>query len=210
MKLLCFDLDNTLVNSTKVHIEAFQRSFQKNKAPKRTRKQILDLFSLETAELLKKLYPNLTNKERKKLAKDHDQFLIRETVKYTKPIPGVKATLKKLKKKYKIVIISNCKTKEIKAILKAARIKPHLFDKIIGNDQVKHGKPAPDEIIKAEQLLQLKDGYMIGDSMYDIKAGKKAKVKTIAVLTGTHTRKQLQKENPWKILKSVKELQKIL
>ncbi|MDP3728730.1 MAG: HAD-IA family hydrolase [bacterium] len=210
MQLLCFDLDNTLVRSSKAHIQAFKKAFKKNKLKIKTDKKLLEFFSLESSQLIKKLYPALKEKQREKVVMDHDAFLIKDTIKYTKAIPGAKETLNKLKKDYEIAILSNCKHKEILAILKATKINKNHFDKIIGNDDVKHPKPAPDEIIKAKQLLKLNDGYMIGDSIYDIRAGKKAKVKTIAVCTGNHTKAQLQKEKPYAILKSIKNLEKFL
>lgn len=210
MQLLCFDLDNTLVRSTKVHVEAFKKAFQKNNLPKKTKKEIIRYFSMESSQLVKKLYPKLSKEKIQQIVQDHDTFLIKETGKYVKRIPGAKEILIAVKKSYKIALISNCKKKEILSILKYANIHKNLFDSIISNDMVKHPKPAPDEIIKAKQLLKMKQGYMIGDSIYDIRAGKKAKLKTIAVLTGDHTRKQLEKEKPWKIIKSVKELLDIL
>ncbi len=210
MQLLCFDLDNTLVHSTKAHLKALQKSFKKNRLKIKTNKEIMEFFSLESSELVKNLYPNLKKEDIQKVVIDHDLFLIKETKKYAKIIPGAKETLKELKKEYNIAIISNCKHKEIIAILKASKITKDHFDRIIGNDQVKHPKPAPDEIIKAKQLLKVSEGYMIGDSIYDIIAGKRAKFKTIAVLTGNHTKSQLQKEKPYKILKSVKEIPSFL
>ena len=210
MPLLCFDLDNTLISSTKAHVKAFQKAFAKNNLPKKKEKDIIKYFSLESSQVVKKLYPKISEEQKKKIVKDHDYFVIHKTIKEIKEIPGATKTLKILKKDYELAILSNSKHKEIVRFLKAAGLKKSFFNIIIGNDDVKHPKPAPDEIIKAEQLLKLNDGYIIGDSIYDIRAGKKAKVKTIAVLTGDHTKKQLQKEKPWKILPSIKDLPKLL
>ena len=209
MQLLCFDLDNTLIHSTKAHLKAFQEAFEKNNLPLKKEKEILKYFSLESSLVVKKLYPYISEKQRKKVVKDHDFLVMHKTIKYIKEIQGARKILLRLKKNYKIAIISNSKQKEIRAFLKAVGIKKQLFDVLIGNDNVKYPKPAPDEILKAKQLLKLNDGYIIGDSIYDIRARKKAKVKTIAVLTGDHTQKQLKKEKPWKIIKSVKELTKL-
>ncbi len=210
MKLLCFDLDNTLIRSTPAHIKAFEKAFTQNSLPKKKRKEIIQSFSVESSKLVRKLYPSLDAKQVKKVVDDHDLILIQETAKYAKPIPSAKQTLKLLKKEYELALLSNCKRKEILCLLHHTKINKSFFKVIIGNDNVKHPKPAPDEIIKAEQLLKLNDGYMVGDSVYDIRAGRKAKVKTISVLTGDHSKAQLQKEKPWKIIKSVKDLPKLL
>tara|TARA_Y100000310_G_scaffold331897_1_gene406406 strand:- start:773 stop:1459 length:687 start_codon:yes stop_codon:yes gene_type:complete len=210
MEILCFDMDNTLVYGERMHIEAFKHSFKKNKLPIPTKKELLKYFSLPAHVMIKQMYPGLTDKQVDKVVKGHDQQLLKETVKYTKVVPGAKAALKKLKKHYKIAVLSNCKHITIKKVLKQNNIDAKMFDLIIGNDDVKKGKPAPDEIFKAEKLLHVKKGYMVGDSIYDIQAANKAGLKGIAVLTGNHTKTMLKKEKPWKILNSVKDLPDLL
>ena len=85
-----------------------------------------------------------------------------------------------------------------------------MFKILIGNDNVKHSKPYPDEILKAEKLEHHKPYFMVGDSIYDIIAGRKAKVKTIAVLTGHYSKNKLKKHHPDFILKSVNNLPSLL
>ena len=82
----------------------------------------------------------------------------------------------------------------------------NFFDLIIGNDDVVKPKPWPDEIVKAGHLLRVKPEFMVGDSIYDVIAAHKAKVKAIAVLTGHYTKEELEKEKPFKIIKNLKEL----
>ena len=137
MELLCFDLDNTLIKSTKAHIKAFKKSFTKNQLPKRTEKEILRYFSLESSQLVRILYPELQEKRIAQVVHDHDDILIHETAKKVKAIPEARTTLKKLKKSYKIAILSNCKKKEIIALLKHAQIKKELFT--IGQKDFKLG-----------------------------------------------------------------------
>ena len=210
MEILCFDLDNTLVYAHRMHIEAFNMAFDKNKVKRPTRKDLLEHFSKVGIVMIKELFPNLSEKKALKILKDHDDYLIKETGKLVRVIPGAKTALKKLKPHYKIAILSNCKHKEIEAILKYANFDKDFFDLIIGNDDVKNGKPHPDELFKAKKLLHIKKGYMIGDSVYDVIAGKKAKLKTLAVLTGHHTEQMIKKERPTKIFNSVKEIPEYL
>lgn len=209
-ELLCFDLDNTLVYATEAHMLAFQKAFAKYKLKTKTEKEILKEFSLESCMLVHKLYPKLSHSEIKVIVKAHDEIFLKETKKKVKAIHGAKETLLKLRKHYKLALLSNSKRKEMNATIKQAGINPKIFSIILGNDQVKHPKPAPDEIIKTKHLLKIKNGYMIGDSIYDIRAGKRAKLKTIAVCTGPNTKKQLQKEKPNWIIKSVAQLSALL
>ncbi|MBU4502526.1 MAG: HAD family hydrolase [Nanoarchaeota archaeon] len=208
MKLICFDLDNTLVKSDKLHIKAFQKAFEDYKLKKVDDKAIKDLLSITANKIIKNLYPSLSDKKVMEILKVRNKY----SVKYSKIKGLIKVfsdsidVIKKLKKKYKVCLLSNSSHKEIEGILKGANIDTKLFDMIIGADEVKCGKPCPDEIFKAERLMHHKVDYMVGDSPTDILTGKKAGCKTIAVLTGDFSKETLEKEKPDFIIKNLKEL----
>ncbi|MEM4244893.1 MAG: HAD family hydrolase [Candidatus Nanoarchaeia archaeon] len=209
-KLICFDMDNTLIDADKLHILAFNKAFKKNNLKPVKATKLKRQFGKLGILIVKELFPKLTYKQAFKVLMDHDYYVYTETKKYAKPFKGIRQTLKKLKKDYKLGIISNCRHREIVEILNAAKLDKKLFKILIGNDDVEHGKPWPDEILKAEKLGHVKAAYMVGDSIYDMIAGKKAKVKTIAVLTGNYTRKELQKYKPDYILKSVNDIPRVI
>ncbi len=210
MGLICFDLDNTLVDSDKLHVFAFQKAFKNHNLPKVKDHIIKELLGLTGTIIIKTLFHKLSDNKIKEVVKEHNKYSIKHAKSFIKPLPGVKHVLKKLKKHHQLGIVSNCAHKEILAILKAACIDVKLFDIIVGDDEVKHGKPWPDEILKAEKLAHHNADYMVGDSPYDIMAGKKAKCKTIAVLTGDYSRKRLKEENPDYIIKNLKKLPEVL
>jgi len=58
--------------------------------------------------------------------------------------------------------------------------------------------------------MKVNPEYMVGDSTYDIIAAHKAKVKGIAVLTGHYSKEELEGEKPFKIIKKLKGLLKII
>lgn len=209
-ELICFDLDGTLLHSRKAHSLAFKKALRKLKIPTKTHKYIQSQFGKPAMEVSKALAPKEDKKIHKLILKWHDYYLYRETKKHTTRIKGVISTLKKLKKNYKLGIVSNSRHKNILLLLKAAKLDKKMFDVIVGNDDVKHPKPCPDEIFKAEKLSHTNADYIIGDTIYDIMAAKRAKTKPIVVLTGTQTRKKLKSKNPYKIIKSVNDLPKIL
>ena len=207
--LVCFDMDNTLLKSDKIHIEAFVKAFLKHRLKKPCRRELAKHLTGEPAELIvKNIYPNLKPKEIKQIVEEHDDFVAKETYIYAKSIMGVDQALKEIKKHFTLVLISNCKKKEIKPILKGAKINHKYFKKIIGHDEVKHSKPSPDMIFKAARLTHHKAKCIVGDSVLDIKAGKKAKIKTIAVTTGHHSKKELSKAD--KVVKDITKVPSIL
>jgi phosphoglycolate phosphatase-like HAD superfamily hydrolase len=50
----------------------------------------------------------------------------------------------------------------------------------------------------------------VGDMAIDAQAGRRAKVKTVIVTTGSSSRREIQKEKPYLIIKRLKDLFKIL
>jgi len=209
--LLCFDMDNTLVKSNKIHIKAFNKSFLKVDLKKVSAKRLIQHFGKDKSLVVKGVYPKITKEKLKQVLYYHNKFVIGETAKYVKVIRGTRKALQELKKmKFKLALLSNCSHAQIEAILKKAKIDKKLFSILIGANEVKHSKPSPDEIVKAKKKLKAKSCFMIGDSTYDIVAGKKAKVKTISVLTGDHSEKVLMQKRPDYIIKSVAILPQLM
>ena len=209
-ELICFDMDNTLVYANKLHIIAYNRAFIKNGLPPVNEEKLKSLFGIIGYKLIKILFPKLKIKDAKKIQKDHNKIAVKLAEKYIKPVKGAKTALKKLRKKYILALITNCSKEEVNAILKAAGIEKNIFKVIVSNEMTKRPKPAPDPVIYVIKKVGVKKGYMVGDTIYDIKAGKKAGLKTIGLLTGNQPEKILKKEKPNIILKSVAELPKYL
>ncbi|WP_425235038.1 phosphonatase-like hydrolase [Ulvibacterium sp.] len=88
------------------------------------------------------------------------------------------------------------------------------YDILITADDVKRGRPDPDMIFEAMDILQINDPSKVlkaGDSIIDIQEGKNARCgMTIGVTTGAHTREQLNSAKPTYVLDSLVELEEIL
>ena len=78
----------------------------------------------------------------------------------------------------------------------------------IASDEVEHGRPEPDMILRAMQLLGVKEPanvINIGDTPSDILSGKKAGCRySCCVTNGTHTAAQLEPLQPDKAFASLK------
>lgn len=208
--LLCFDLDNTLVYSEKTHFMSYTYALKKVLNTNHSFKKMILLFGRPHEEIVKILAKNASNREIKQIMALHDLILVKKYAPLSKPISGIKKTLLSLKRDYSLALLSNCSQKNAKAILKGAKIPANMFSLIIGYDNVKNSKPAPDMILLAEKKLNTSGLFMIGDSPYDLIAAKKARIGSIAVLTGHYSLSQLKKEKPSFILSSVNELPKFL
>ena len=112
-----------------------------------------------------------------------------------KMFPGMKTFLKEIDF---IVITSNIGS-IVKKYLNKHNLKPK---RVIG---------AEHETSKVKKILKIKNNkiFYVGDTVGDIKEGKQAKVKTVAVTWGFHNKELLKKENPDFIVDSITELQNI-
>ena len=88
----------------------------------------------------------------------------------------------------------------------------HLFNGIVGREDVTHRKPHPEPVLKCLEHLRLAphQAVYIGDSPIDIQAGKAAGVVTVGVLTGTSTDAVMRQEQADYILPSIAELPRLL
>jgi phosphoglycolate phosphatase len=82
-----------------------------------------------------------------------------------------------------------------------------IFNEILMDIYDKAG--ALNDLIK-KRNLDPKDTFFIGDSTQEIKAGKGAGIKTVAVTWGFDKEKKLKTENPDFLAKDINELEKIL
>ncbi|HIH14437.1 MAG TPA: HAD family hydrolase [Nanoarchaeota archaeon] len=208
--ILCFDLDGTLINSNEAHIASFTKAIELNNLPFVPSRTLLALFGKPADVIVRTLFPDIPERKIQKVAKDKSDFMIKDTYKLVKQVPGAVEALEMLKEKYYIALISNSQHDDITALLKGAGIPAKLFDAAACRQEVAHGKPAPDEIFKIEKKLNAKVEYVIGDTIYDLMAGKAAGKKTIAVLSGVHDMALLSTENPNVIIESVAVLPDLL
>jgi phosphoglycolate phosphatase len=69
-------------------------------------------------------------------------------------------------------------------------------------------KPSPEALIQCGEALNLElcDCLIVGDSVNDVRAGKAAGARTVAVLSGLYTHEELIREFPDLILPDVTTL----
>jgi HAD superfamily hydrolase (TIGR01549 family) len=206
--LICFDMDGTLINSTPAQVKSFKYAVEKNKLVFPGEKKLLKHFGPGIEQVIRSLYPNSSKLRQNQVIKDY-LATHEKNCSLIKPYPHVKEALLKLKKKFKIGVTSNSHHEEIMERLECAKIPTKIFDVIVGEDDAKP-KPSPSEILLAERLTKADAKFMVGDTIFDIKAGKKAGCKTIGVLTGIHTMEQLMKASPDILASSVAILPDIL
>jgi len=207
-KVIGFDLDGTLLDSIQFHINTFLYISKKFKLNIK-KKNVIKEFSNPAQIILKKLVPSIKDETINEFIETRNRYFV-EHADEIKSFPDVTKTLTQLKKKYKIILISNTSYQNILRSLEGANLNPFFFDLIVSCDIVNKPKPSADEIFIAEKTLHHDLDYYVGDSVVDMKAGLNAKVKTIGVTTGLNSKEELSKYKPYAIINKIQELLKVL
>jgi phosphoglycolate phosphatase len=191
IKGILFDLDGTLVDT----VTDIRNALNYALSPYGTK----DLSVEETKKLIGEGLSRLIEKS---LGKERitwkDAAIARFLDHYSKHIadnsivyPFVRETLEKLSG-YKKAIISNKKEDLSRDLLKKLGLLKH-FELIVGSDTASEKKPSAVPVIYALSNFNIRpdEAVIVGDSTYDIEAGEKAGVKTIAVTYGYGERRHL-------------------
>jgi phosphoglycolate phosphatase len=201
MNILIFDYDGVIVDSLDVFMDKTILACKNNGSNQVNNKvDFLELFDGNLYDkLIEKGIPkqNITKLMNEFNIDPKEQELIR-------PFKGIENMLKILSRKNKLFIITSNLTNIIKNSLKNNNIE--FFEKVLGAD-IHTSKVKKIEKIKARYKDE--NIFYIGDTKGDMIEGKKAKVKTIAVTWGWHSKDKLARQNPDYIVDSPDDLIKL-
>ena len=204
-RLIIFDVDGTLIDAYPAITGSFNFTMKRLGYPVKPPRVIRKAVGWGDMNLLKPFVrPEDLQKALRIYRKHHRKALVLSS----RVFPGVKRMLAAFKKKkYLLAIASNRPTKFTRILIKHLSVISY-FDYVLCADRLKRGKPHPDIIRKIMEKLSVRPEYTIyaGDMFIDVLAGRRARVKTVAVLTGSSSRQELKKEKPWKIMRKITDL----
>jgi phosphoglycolate phosphatase len=184
LKLLIFDLDGTLTDTARDIADAINFALTPFGQKKYSVEETKALVGSGITKLLESLLPVKDDRSKKIVTDRFLEYYSEHLLDNTKAYPYVKETLSKLGN-YKKAVVSNKREAFSKSILDRLEILK-CFDIVFGSDSVPEKKPSPVPILKLLERFHVTcdEAVIIGDSNYDIEAGKAGGIKTIAVTYG--------------------------
>ncbi|MDD5617554.1 MAG: HAD family hydrolase [Candidatus Omnitrophica bacterium] len=208
-KLIIFDIDGTLVDSYPAIISSVNYTLGKLNIKRRGAIEIKRAVGLGDKALLKPFVGNKNVDFALSIYRRHHRKSLIEKSRF---MPYAKRLLVYLNKKgYKLAVASNRPKKFSHLLLRHMNIKI-FFDYILCKDELKFGKPNPGILKKIMRRLNASSAntLYVGDMVIDVKTGRRAKVKTFAVSTGSSYPWELKKERPDFLGNNLAKLFKIL
>lgn len=211
LKAVLFDLDFTLIDSLKVIVDSLKYvldlhgySFQNEEIAKLVGKAPLE-------EQIRALIPSLSDEEIDEYVNLYRQHYLTLHIENTKLYPHVKETLQNLRSLgFKLGIVTGKYENPALEVLDHFQL-TSLLNVIVSTYDVKNHKPAPDGIFEAARRLGVKttECIFVGDSLADVKAGKRAGCFTIALLRKRVSRRHLEEAESDMILNELKGVNRI-
>jgi HAD superfamily hydrolase (TIGR01509 family) len=141
-----------------------------------------------------------------------ESVLYMELIGEVEPLEGARKLIEDLKGNgHTVVLASSAKSQELEHYLTLLDARS-LADDWTDSSDVEQTKPEPDLLVAALEKVGAdpKDAVMIGDSVWDCQAAKRAKVRSVGVLTGGFSEQELMEAGASKVYSAVDELRQSL
>ncbi|WP_457623349.1 HAD family hydrolase [Persephonella sp.] len=211
-ELFIFDLDGTVIDSSKDIADAVNFTLQELGYPVLPEEKIIKHVGYGGKKLMEGVLNTTDEQLIKKAVSIFRDYYFRNPAEKTTLYPYVEELLRLLKdRRKKIAIVTNKYEDISRRILESLKIL-NIVDFLVGGDSVEKKKPDPMPILHAVNRLSsnIEKTVMIGDSEADIQAGKGAGVFTVYVTYGFGKEEVVLKYDPDLTVNSAREILSIL
>ena len=210
---IIFDLDGTLVDSVYQHVTAWREALLKHDiaaAQWRIHRAIGMSGRLFLPKLLKDEGHHPSMPLIRRLEKAHDDRF-NGMIRQIAPLPGSLQLLKQLKRRsIPFAIATSGERRQTNRLLR--RIVGFPACPVITADDVASAKPAPDlfELAASKLKKEPHDCFVVGDSVWDVLAGRRMKAAVVALRTGGFHGHELQESGAYRVYADPLELSESL
>ena len=206
-KAVVLDMDGTLVDSSEAHLEAWIKAAE-TLGVEVSEAKIRSEFGKSSLDMAKAFLPRDRVFDAARFARLKDEVFMRRCLSLVKPITGVSEALRGFKAMgLKMAVASSNPRVLVAEVLSRVRLIGYI-DILVGSEDVERGKPHPDMVEEAVRRLGVRpcETLYVGDTVYDVEAGKAAGVFTVAVLTGAASRGELEAAHPDMVVENLNSL----
>ncbi len=195
IKLVVFDLDGTLVDAFPAIADSINHMMERLGRPAQSLRKVKRSVGWGVNTLVRTFVPEEKAAEALAIFRGHHDKRLRQNVKLQ---AGVRTLLPFLKKQGCVLAIASNRPEVFCRIIIEAVGIGHYFDHLVCGDMVKRAKPHPDmvKLILREAAVRPDEALFVGDMSVDVDCGRAAGVITVAVATGSCTRKELKEARP--------------
>jgi HAD superfamily hydrolase (TIGR01509 family) len=199
------DVDGTLVDTNYHHTLAWYRAFRQNGI-------VLPLWRIHRHigmggdQLVASLCDERTEEEQGDDIRAAEGPLFMAMIEEVEPLDGARGLIEELKGTgKKVVLASSAKQEEVEHYLDLLGAR-ELADDWTTSADVEQTKPEPDLVKAAIDKVGGGDAVMVGDSIWDCEAARRAGLETIAVMTGGFAEAELRDAGASAVFQSIEDL----
>jgi HAD superfamily hydrolase (TIGR01549 family) len=203
------DVDGTLVDTNYHHSIAWYRAFRQHDV-------VLPIWRIHRHigmggdQLVESLGGEQLEKEKGDDIRAAESVLYSELMTEVEPLEGAHELIEELKKRgHAVVLASSAKAHEVEHYLDLLDAR-ELADGWTTSADVEATKPEPDLVVAAVENAGGGNAVMVGDSVWDCEAAKRAGLDTIAVLTGGFSEAELRDAGALAVYSSIGKLRESL
>lgn len=208
-KLIIFDWDGTLMDSTQKIVFCMQNAIEKVGLPKISDQAIQQIIGLSLEKAVAILLPAITYQDKQSVINYYRDFFFTEDLCEEQLFSNVYEVLNDLTEKgYDLAIATGKSRKGLDKALEKTQLKNLFITTRCADESFSKPNPQMLEDILEFTAITSKDALMIGDTTYDLEMAYYAKMASIAVNYGAHSYKQLSQcpYPPFAYLDDIKEL----
>jgi HAD superfamily hydrolase (TIGR01509 family) len=203
------DIDGTLVDSNYQHAVAWYRAFRQHGF-------VLPIWRIHRHigmggdQMVSALAGEKAEDEKGDDIRAAEGALYMALIEEVEPLEGARDLICDLKDRgCSVVLASSAKEQEVDHYLDLLDARD-LADAWTTSADVEKTKPHPDLVVAALEHAKEGDAVMVGDSVWDCEAAKRAGIETLAVLTGGFSAAELREAGALEVYESIEELRSSL